>query len=115
MTVGAVDIALQPTGFTSFGASVDVYANGFEVPARVPGGIIIAASGTSQAAPQVANLAAKLLAIDPDLSVAEIRALIEQSTTLESEKALRVVHPMQAISSLEKDTTKTSLSRSGTR
>ena len=34
ITVGAVDISLEPAGFTAFGESVDLYSNGFEVPAR---------------------------------------------------------------------------------
>ena len=56
ITVGAVDQALNPAGFTSFGQSIDVYANGFEILGRVPGGIELRLSGTSMAAPQVANL-----------------------------------------------------------
>ena len=97
ITVGAVDISLQPAGFTAFGESVDVYANGFEVPARVPGGRVIAASGTSQAAPAVANLAAKLWAIEPELTVAQVRSLIESTTTEEGPQKLKVVNPTAAI------------------
>ncbi len=95
ITVGAVDQALQPAGFTSYGTSIDVYANGFEVLGRVPGGREMKLSGTSMAAPQVANLAAKLFAVNPELSVAEVRAIIEDTTTLEGD--LKVVHPANAV------------------
>jgi hypothetical protein len=97
ITAGAVDSALEPAGFTSYGSSIDVYANGFEVPGRVPGGQEINLSGTSMAAPQVANLAAKLFATNPDFSVDEVRAIIENTATEEGEQALKVVHPVKAV------------------
>jgi len=68
IVVGAVDQAGEPTSFTSFGPTVQVYANGFEVESFVPGGKRMSMSGTSMASPNVANLAAKLLAIDPTLT-----------------------------------------------
>ncbi|WP_265563374.1 S8 family serine peptidase [Sphingomicrobium arenosum] len=98
ITVGAVDVALQPASFTSYGSSIDLYANGFEVPSKAPGGLDINISGTSLAAPQVTNLAAKLLAIDPSLSTAELRALIEDHATMEGE--LAVIHPAASIAAL---------------
>ncbi|HOP08151.1 MAG TPA: S8 family serine peptidase [candidate division Zixibacteria bacterium] len=75
LSVGAVDQAGDETSFTSFG-KVDVYANGFEVPSFVPGGDQLSLSGTSQASPQVTGLAAKLLAVRSDLTVAQLRKLI---------------------------------------
>jgi subtilisin family serine protease len=74
-TVGAVDQAGEETNFSSFG-KVDVYANGFEVMSYVPGGDRLALSGTSMSSPNVTNLAAKLLAVKPDLTVAQLRAAI---------------------------------------
>lgn len=100
VTVGAVDSALQPASFTSYGKSIDLYANGFEIPAKVPGGMSINISGTSLAAPQVTNLAGKLLAIKPDLSVVELRALIEGTVTREGDKKLPVIDPSAAIAKL---------------
>lgn len=97
VTVGAVDSALQPAGFTSYGKSIDLYANGFEVPAKVPGGMPINISGTSLAAPQVTNLAAKMLAIKPSLSVQEVRTIMESTATSEGEKGLKVINPKAAI------------------
>ncbi len=75
ISVGAVDQAGDETGFTSFG-KVDVYANGFEVLSYVPGGDKMNLSGTSQASPNVTNLAAKLLTVRPDLTPTQIRKLI---------------------------------------
>jgi subtilisin family serine protease len=100
ITVGAVDVALQPAGFTSYGKSIDLYANGFEVPSKAPTGLAINISGTSLAAPQVTNLAAKLLARKPDLTVAQLRQLIEQTSTEEGDKKLKVINPKAALASL---------------
>lgn len=97
ITVGAVDSSLQPAGFTSYGKSIDLYANGFEVPARVPGGMPINISGTSLAAPQVTNLAAKLLALNPSLTVAQLRTIIESTATAEGPQGLKVIHPAAAL------------------
>jgi hypothetical protein len=101
ITVGAVDISLQPASFTSFGKSIDIYANGFEVKTRMPGGKKTMISGTSLAAPQVANLAAKLLALEPTLTVSELRELIEGSATAEGDSAIKVIHPKAAMAALK--------------
>jgi len=76
LVVGAVDQAGEPTSFTSSGRNVRVYANGFEVPSYVPGGRRMRMSGTSMAAPQACNLAAKLLALAPRLTPEEAVDLI---------------------------------------
>lgn len=75
ITVGAVDRAGDEAAFTSFG-KVDLYANGYEVESVLPGGDKQRWSGTSMASPQVVNLAAKIFAAYPRLSVAEVKKLI---------------------------------------
>jgi subtilisin family serine protease len=55
---------------------VVVHANGFEVESVLPGGDRVKFSGTSMASPQVANLAAKLFALKPELTVAQARQAI---------------------------------------
>ncbi|MFN2370746.1 MAG: S8 family serine peptidase [Candidatus Krumholzibacteriia bacterium] len=78
MVIGAVDQAGDPTGFTSGGRLVRTYANGFQVESTIPGGGTMKMSGTSMASPNVVNLAAKLFTLDPSLTAARARALIEQ-------------------------------------
>jgi subtilisin family serine protease len=76
ITVGAVDTAGEETSFSTFGKTVVVHANGFEVDSYLPGGDRVKFSGTSMASPQVANLAAKLLALKPELTVAQVKDAI---------------------------------------
>src|SRR5262249_33824671 len=76
ITVGAVDQSGKPTGFTSFGDNVHLYANGFEVESYIPGGKRLKFNGTSMAAPQVTNLAAKIIAVNPSLTTAQVIDLI---------------------------------------
>lgn len=98
ISVGAVDSAGDETSFTSLG-KVDIYANGFEVESYVPGGNRIKLSGTSMSSPQVLNLAAKLLAIDPSLSTAQLRQLIldgSDEKALES-RSIRLMNPAASV------------------
>ena len=78
VTAGAVDQSGTETSFSTFGRTVAVHANGFEVPSYVPGGEKMKFSGTSMASPQVANLAAKLFAMKPELTPVQARTLILQ-------------------------------------
>ncbi|MFM9959028.1 MAG: S8 family serine peptidase [Phycisphaerales bacterium] len=79
ITIGAVDQSGKPTGFTTFGKNVALYASGYQVDSYVPGGKRERASGTSMAAPQVANLAGKLFAIDPKLTADDAVKLITKT------------------------------------
>jgi hypothetical protein len=76
LTVGAVDRAGDEASFTSYGPTVKVHANGYQVESFLPGGERVALSGTSMASPQVANLAAKVLAVNPKLKPTEVIRLI---------------------------------------
>ena len=103
ITVGAVDAAGDETSFTSYG-KVDVYANGYYVLSKVPGGFTIPNSGTSMATPQVVNLAAKLLAVKPSLTVAELRRAILESAeekTIGPGKTIRLLNPKAAAERIE--------------
>lgn len=100
ITIGAVDQELQPTSFTSFGSSIDFYANGFDVAVRMPGGLEGQAEGTSISAPLVTNLAAKMLSLQPDLTPAAIVAMMREYSTLEGEQKLPVIHPSATICAL---------------
>jgi hypothetical protein len=85
LVVGAVDQAGDPTGFTSTGRTVQVYANGFEVESYVPGGERMKFSGTSMASPNVANLAGKILARNPRLTPPEVIKLIKKGAEKRTE------------------------------
>jgi hypothetical protein len=76
VAVGAVDRSGDEAPFTSYGPTVVVHANGYLVESVIPGGERLPESGTSMAAPQVTNLAAKILAVNPKLSPPEVIALI---------------------------------------
>jgi len=100
LTVGAVDQAGEETGFTSFGENVDVHANGFEVESYIPGGQLMKLSGTSMASPNVVNLAAKLMAIDPDLTVAETIQLIKEGCDRSTDGRINLINPQKSIALL---------------
>ena len=78
ITVGAVDDKDKFTSFTTTGKNVELYANGYRIESYIPGGQLVKLSGTSMAAPQVSNLAAKILALKPELKPAEVVELIRQ-------------------------------------
>ena len=101
LTVGAVDQAGEETGFTSFGKNVDVHANGFEVESYVPGGTKMKMSGTSMASPNVVNLAAKLMAIDPELSVKETIQLILDGCERSADGRINLINPQKSIGQLK--------------
>lgn len=103
LVVGAVDQAGERTSFTSMGENVVVYANGFEVESSLPGGDEMAMSGTSMASPNVANLAAKVVAVQPGLQPTEIIRVIEDNAdSLEEQPELKLINPRATLEALEK-------------
>ena len=102
ITVGAVDDQDQFTSFTTTGENVELYANGFRIPSMVPGGRVIPFSGTSMAAPQVANLAAKILALRPELKPADVIALMKANADPIPDKPGRfIINPKRTIEALQ--------------
>jgi len=101
ITAGAVDQAGDETSFSSFGRTVVVHANGFEVDSVIPGGERLKLSGTSMAAPQVTNLAAKLFALDPKLSAVQAKAMILANA--ERKGRVNLIHPKATIARLGVD------------
>jgi subtilisin family serine protease len=79
VTVGAVDDQDKFATFTSTGQNVELYANGYRIESFIPGGQRIKFSGTSMAAPQMSNLAAKLFALRPALTPAQVMKLIREN------------------------------------
>ncbi|APV49189.1 hypothetical protein BWI17_05535 [Betaproteobacteria bacterium GR16-43] len=95
ITVGAVDMTGTETGFSTFGKTVVVHANGFEVVSYMPGGEKTKLSGTSMASPQVANLAAKLFAMKPELTPEQAKALILQGA--EKNGRVNLINPVKTL------------------
>jgi len=99
--VGAVDQAGDPTSFTSGGKNVRVYANGFQVESEVPGGGTMKMSGTSMASPNVCNLAAKILTVEPSLTPQEVVTLIEKgSDPNEDHPDILLINPKKTVGML---------------
>jgi hypothetical protein len=101
LAVGAVDQAGDAASFTSYGPTVLVDANGYQVPSTIPGGYVVPFSGTSMASPNVANLAAKLIAYDPKLTPAETIDLIRAGATPSADGRLHLIDPKQSFALLQ--------------
>jgi subtilisin family serine protease len=101
LTVGAVDQAGEETSFSTFGPNVDVHANGFEVDSYLPGGERMRFSGTSMAAPNVANLAGKLIALEPKLTVDQVVSLIKLGAQRSQDGRVNLISPARSIDLLK--------------
>jgi subtilisin family serine protease len=101
ITVGAVDQAGDEASFTSYGPTVVVDANGYQVESMIPGGDKLAESGTSMASPQVANLAAKILAVNPKLTPPQVIALIRETADKTPDGRRTLINPKKAVAAAE--------------
>jgi subtilisin family serine protease len=97
LVAGAVDQAGIEASFTSFGPAVAVYANGYQVESYIPGGERLKRSGTSMAAPNVTNLAAKLIALDPSLTPIDVVKLIRDGSDLSTNGRFRLINPKRSV------------------
>lgn len=97
LVVGAVDQAGDETSFTSYGTTVRVDADGYEVASTIPGGGTLRMSGTSQATPAVTNLAGKLLALDPALTPQQTIALIRAGATTSADGRRHNIDPKRSV------------------
>ncbi len=104
LVVGAVDQAGDEVSFTSYGKTVKVDANGYQVESYYPGGTLIRESGTSMASPGVANLAAKLIALDPKLTPTETIDLIVKGATQSEDGRRHNISPKASIALLKAKT-----------
>lgn len=101
VAVGAVDKAGDEAGFTSYGPTVVVHANGYQVESVIPGGEKLAESGTSMASPQVVNLAAKILAVDPELKPTEVIEIIRSTADKTVDGRRTLINPKKALGAAE--------------
>lgn len=77
LAVASTDHNDQLSGFSHYGAvAVDVGAPGSDILSTVPGGGYSSFSGTSMASPHVAGAAGLAWAVNPSLTIAEMKALL---------------------------------------
>jgi subtilisin family serine protease len=104
LRVGAVGKTGEARMFTGF-RHVDIYAVGEEVAGVLPGGDKIRLTGRSMAAPVVTNLAARLLAVDPELSVGELKKIILNGAdikTFSNGKTGKILNPRKSLHMIKK-------------
>ncbi|HTP28296.1 MAG TPA: S8 family serine peptidase [Anaeromyxobacteraceae bacterium] len=102
LAVGAVDKAGDEAPFTSYGPTVKVHANGYQVESYFPGGEKVALSGTSMASPQVANLAAKILAANSTLKPPQVIDIIVKTAEKTSDGRRVLIDPAKAVAAAER-------------
>lgn len=77
ITVAATNGLSKLASFSNYGAKmVDVAAPGVAIRSTIPGNEHLLLSGTSQAAPFVANIAGQILDMNPKLTPAEVRQIL---------------------------------------
>ena len=74
-----------------------MHANGYQVQSLLPGGDKVALSGTSMSSPQVANLAAKMLALNPKLDPPTLVKIIVDTADKTSDGRRNLMNPKKAI------------------
>jgi subtilisin family serine protease len=79
IAVGASSTDSRLASFSNYGPEQEVVAPGTSILSCVPGGKYGQADGTSMASPQVAGVAALVLAKNWGLSAAEVRAILDAS------------------------------------
>jgi subtilisin family serine protease len=108
LTVGAVDQTGDEASFTSYGPTVQVDADGYQVESVLPGGYKVRFSGTSMASPNAVNLAAKLIALDPNLTPRQTIYLIVAGATrsqdglrhnINAKRSVDLLHQLEIASS----------------
>jgi len=101
IAVGAVNQAGDETSFTSYGDTVVVDADGYNVESYVPGGARVKLSGTSMATPNVVNLAAKLFALDPSLTPEQAIDLIRRGATASEDGRRHLIDEKRSVELLK--------------
>lgn len=97
LAVGAVDQAGDEASFTSYGPTIVAHAKGVAVESYVPGGEKMKMSGTSMASPNAANLAAKILAVNPKLTPQQVIAIIRSTADTTEDGRRFLINPKKAI------------------
>lgn len=79
VAVAATDENDSRARFSSHGPAVELAAPGVEIVSTYPNRQYAIANGTSMASPHVAGVAALVRSLDPNLTVAEVRAILNNS------------------------------------
>ena len=79
MAVGAIDKDNRRAHFSCYGPELSVVAPGRGIRTLTKGNKFINASGTSFAAPHVTGVAALMLSVNPNLTPADVRRIIEKT------------------------------------
>lgn len=101
ITAGAVDKSGDEAPFTSYGPTVVVHSNGYEVESYVPGGERLQGSGTSAASPNVVNLAAKILAVNSALKPPEVIRIIRDTADATPDGRRHLINPKKAVAAAQ--------------
>ena len=80
-----------------YGPTVVVHSNGYEVESYVLGGDRMKFSGTSMASPNVVNLAAKMLAVNPRLTPPEVIRIIRDTADASADGRRHLINPKNAL------------------
>jgi subtilisin family serine protease len=97
LAVGAVDQAGDEASFTSYGPTIVAHAKGVAVESYVPGGQKMKLSGTSMASPNAANLAAKILAVNPKLTPPQVIEIIRGTADTTPDGRRFLINPKRAV------------------
>jgi hypothetical protein len=97
VAVGAVDQAGDEASFTSYGDTVLVDANGYQVESFLPGGARVRMSGTSMASPNAVNLAAKLIALNPRLNPPQVIDLMVKGASVSADGRRHNLDPRRSV------------------
>lgn len=100
LTAGAVDQGGDETSFTSYGDTVVVHADGYNVESYIPGGISVKWSGTSMASPNVANLAAKLIALDASLTPEQVISMVREGASATADGRRHLIDEKRSVALL---------------
>ncbi|WP_312048567.1 S8 family peptidase [Exiguobacterium profundum] len=79
ISVGATNTFGIVSDYSNYGLGVDVVAPGSKVASLVPDGNVVYMDGTSMATPHVAAAVALLKSYHPDLSVEDVRTLLQRT------------------------------------